>query len=144
LTKENEEQEQIIQLDSSVSVFGYELIRDVLLGDILGNDAADVLYWGGKSLARRFPCADAEELSAFFTESGWGQIKLVKENKKEMIYCLSGGMTKRRFDIQTNPAFTLESGFVAEQIAARFDTAAEAICRLNKRDRQVEITVKWE
>jgi predicted hydrocarbon binding protein len=144
LTKENEDQEQIVQPDSSVSVFGYELIRDVLLGDILGNDAADILYWGGKSLARRFPCADADELSAFFIEAGWGQIELVKENKKETIYRLSGGLTERRFDVQTDPAFTLESGFLAEQIAARFDAPAEAICHLNKRGKHVDITVKWE
>ncbi|OMP67516.1 YslB family protein [Domibacillus epiphyticus] len=144
MTKENEEQEQTAQPDPSISVFGYELIRDVLLGDILGSDSADILYWGGKMLARRFPCTGTEELSAFFSEAGWGQIELLKEKKKEMIYRLSGGMTERRFEVQTDPSFTLESGFIAEQIAARHDAAAEAICSLQKRSKQVEITVKWE
>lgn len=146
MTKEKEEQEQqeqVVQPDASVSVFGYELIRDVLLTDILGSDSADILYWGGKLLARRFPCTDVEELSSFFKEAGWGQIELIKEHKKEMIYRLSGGLTKRRFDVQTDPAFTLEGGFLAEQMAARFDAAAEAICSLNKRSKYVDITIKW-
>ncbi|OLN22620.1 hypothetical protein BTO30_08180 [Domibacillus antri] len=144
MTKENEEQERTAQAKPAVSVFGYELIRDVLLGEILGSDSADILYWGGKSLARRFPCGSPEELSVFFEEAGWGQIELLKENKKEMTYRLSGGMTERRFHVQTEPAFTLESGFIAEQIASIYDVAAEAVCRLHPRSRQVEITVKWE
>lgn len=144
LTTENQKQAQTVQGKPSVSVFGYELIRDVLLTEVLGNDASAILYWGGKSLARRFPCVDFEELSSFFAEAGWGQITLVKESKNEQMFHLSGGMTERRFEVQTNPFFTLEAGFIAEQTAIRFETEAEAVCHLHKRSKHVEITVKWE
>ncbi|MCP3762530.1 YslB family protein [Domibacillus sp. A3M-37] len=144
MTIENEEQRLSEAKNASVSVFGYELIRDVLIGDLLGSDAGDVLYWGGKALARRFPCTDTEELSAFFQEAGWGMIYLIKETKNERLYRLSGGMTERRFNVQTNPSFTLESGFVAEQMSAHFDREAEAICQLHKKSKHVDITVKWE
>lgn len=144
MTIENEEQGLVEAPKASVSVFGYELIRDVLLGDLLGNDAAEILYWGGKTLARRFPCANTEELTAFFKEAGWGTIELVKETRKEWVYRLSGSLVERRFTVQANPAFTLESGFIAEQAAARFESNAEAICQLHKKNKHVEITVKWE
>ncbi len=32
-----------------VSAYGYELIREVLLPDMLGQDYADMMYWAGKS-----------------------------------------------------------------------------------------------
>ena len=144
MTIENEEQGLTEEPKASVSVFGYELIRDVLLDDLLGADAADILYWGGKTLARRFPCTDTEELAAFFTEAGWGTLTLVKETRKEWVYRLSGSLVERRFQSQTPPSFTLESGFIAEQAAARFETEAEAICQLHKKTKHVDITVKWE
>lgn len=144
LTIENEEQGLTKAKTASVSFFGYELIRDVLMGELLGKDADDVLYWGGKTLARRFPCTDTDELAAFFQEAGWGTIVLVKETKNERLYRLSGGMAERRIDTQTTPSFTLESGFVAEQMSSHFDKAAEAIFQLHKKTKHVDITVKWE
>lgn len=144
MTIENKEQDQTEQSKPSVSIFGYELIREILLTDILGNDAADILYWGGKSLARRFPCTDSSDLSSFFEEAGWGKISVVKEGKREQVYHLSGEMIERRIAVQTNPVFTLECGFIAEQAAIRFEAEAEAVCHLHKRSKYVEITVKWE
>ena len=32
-----------------VSAYGYELIREVLLPDMLGQDYADMMYWAGKA-----------------------------------------------------------------------------------------------
>ncbi|MFL6556844.1 MAG: DUF2507 domain-containing protein, partial [Bacillus sp. (in: firmicutes)] len=39
-----------IQTDEprTISIFGYELIRDILLPEILGKDTPEILYWAGK------------------------------------------------------------------------------------------------
>ncbi len=37
-----------------VSAYGYELIREVLLPDMLGQDYADMMYWAGKSSPASF------------------------------------------------------------------------------------------
>ncbi|MBM7648897.1 putative hydrocarbon binding protein [Bacillus ectoiniformans] len=128
----------------SVSVFGYELIRDVLLTDILGKECEDVLYWAGKSIARKFPCSSNDELAAFFQEAGWGQLKLIKDSKKERIYDLSGPLVERKLSMQTAPSFTLESGFLAEQIGTLEQAGAESISEILKKTSSVQLTVKWE
>ncbi|WP_238941730.1 YslB family protein [Bacillus sp. REN10] len=128
----------------SVPVFGYEIIRDVLLTDVLGKETADILYWAGKSIARKFPCATFEELASFFSEAGWGQLTLLKEARNEKIFVLSGPYIDRRFSIHTEPSFTIESGFLAEQISLQEQTIAESICEVQKRAHKVQITVKWE
>lgn len=142
-TEEKNDQEQA-PLEQPVPLFGYELIRDVLLGELLGPDAPHVLYWGGKTLARRFPCASQDELALFCREAGWGELHLEKEAKQEHHYRLSGGVTARRFDTQVAPSFSLESGFLAEQVALAKQCAAEAVYDVNKRGKMVRITVKWE
>ncbi len=128
----------------TVPIFGYELLRDVLLKDILGKETEDILYWSGKSIARKFPCTTLEELSLFFQEAGWGDLQLAKESKKEKIFELSGPFIKRRFSVQADPFFSLESGFLAEQISAQEQAAAESVSDIQKRAQKVQITVKWE
>lgn len=142
-TEEKNDQEQVLT-EQPVPLFGYELIRDVLLGELLGPDAPDILYWGGKTLARRFPCALQDELALFCREAGWGELHLEKEAKNERHYRLSGGVTARRFNTQVTPSFSLESGFLAEQVALAEQCTAEAVCDVNKKQKTVRITVKWE
>ncbi|HZG70025.1 MAG TPA: YslB family protein [Chondromyces sp.] len=141
MTKQNEYSPAAVE---SVPVFGYELIRDVLLVDILGKDANEILYWAGKSLARKFPCSTIEELATFFNEAGWGTLTLEKESKREKHFELSGTVVHRRLMIQQEPAFTLESGFLAEQIGIQEKAASEAINDIQKRSNTVMIKVKWE
>ena len=42
--------------------FSYLLIRDYLLGNILGEHTDEILYWAGKDLARQFPLKSQEDL----------------------------------------------------------------------------------
>ncbi|KAB7708583.1 DUF2507 domain-containing protein [Bacillus aerolatus] len=128
----------------AVPVFGYELIRDALLTDVLGKEGVSILYWAGKSLARKFPCGSAEDLFSFFHEAGWGTLALLKEAKREKIFELSGPFIERRFSVQSEPSFTLESGFLAEQIALQEQTGAESVIDVQKRSKKVLLTVKWE
>ncbi|TDW05179.1 uncharacterized protein DUF2507 [Bacillus badius] len=141
LTKQLDQQE--IQ-GLSVPIFGYELIRDSLLTDVLGKEAESILYWAGKSLARKFPCQSFEELVSFFEEAGWGTLTLSKEAKREKTFEISGPFIERRFSVQSEPFFSLESGFLAEQISSHEQTEAESIVDIQKRAKKVMLTVKWE
>ncbi len=62
--------------------FGYDLIRNDLLKEILGQDHDALLYWVGKALARKHPANNAEELIAFFSSGELGTAS-VAERKKE-------------------------------------------------------------
>lgn len=128
----------------SVPIFGYELIRDALLADVLGKEAGSILYWAGKSLARKFPCQSSEELCSFFEEAGWGTLTLLKEAKREKTFELSGPFIERRFSVQSEPSFSLESGFLAEQISSNEQTEAESVVDIQKRTKKVTLIVKWE
>ncbi|MEK4028614.1 MULTISPECIES: YslB family protein [Bacillaceae] len=128
----------------SVPIFGYELIRDALLADVLGKEAGPILYWAGKSLARKFPCQNSEDLCSFFEEAGWGTLTLLKEAKREKTFELSGPFIERRFSVQSEPSFSLESGFLAEQISSNEQAEAESVVDIQKRTKKVTLIVKWE
>ena len=55
--------EPLTELD--VSAYGYELIREIMLPDILGPEHSSMMYWAGKRLARKFPLQSWEEIPAF-------------------------------------------------------------------------------
>ncbi|WP_062047847.1 YslB family protein [Bacillus sp. JCM 19034] len=91
--------------------FGYNLIRNDVLKDVLGKEHDQILYWIGKSLARKYPIATMEELPEFFLKANWGNLTLEKEKRNLYIYLLSGdwmGKTDTR-------CYQLEAGFLAQQ-----------------------------
>lgn len=123
--------------------FGYELLRDFLLPDILGKDYSQLLYWSGKQVARKFPIESTEELPAFFHEAGWGQIEIVEEKKTELKFKLSGEIVTRRIELKKDASFQLEAGFLAEQIQRLKQKTAEAVEEERKR-KTIYITVQWD
>lgn len=62
------ENEEIVN-EKMIPVFGYELIRDTLLPNVLGEEAPHILYWAGKELARKYPLETLDELADFFSAS---------------------------------------------------------------------------
>lgn len=137
--KQQEENDRTLQ----VPVFGYELLRDMLLPDLLGKDHAQIIYWSGKQLARRFTISTQEEISQFFNEAGWGKLEIIEQNKYEITYLLSGDMVKRRLELNKDATFQLEAGFLAEQIQRQKGKTAEAIEEQKKRQ-DIYITVQWD
>lgn len=96
----------------TMPIFGYELIREHVLSSILGKHEEDILYWSGKELARKFQMFTMEETITFFQEAGWGQLNLVKLDKNEAFYELSG--ESDLLNLQQR-CFKLEAGFLAQQ-----------------------------
>ena len=52
--------------DVSLNAFAYELLREELLPDLIGNDLDGILYWSGRNLARKYPLEKFKEFFFFF------------------------------------------------------------------------------
>ncbi|MFD0047763.1 YslB family protein [Actinomycetes bacterium NPDC127524] len=127
-----------------IPAFGYELIREILLPDILGKDSKQIMYWAGKQLARKFPLNGVDEVIEFFVSAGWGQLEIVKQSKDELEMSLSGEIIDRRLDISHECHFGLETGFLAEQISMIKKFHSEAYEETKRRNKKVAFLVKWD
>lgn len=126
----------------TIPSFGYEIVRDHLLSSILGKHEADVLYWGGKEVARQFPLFSMEEASSFFIEAGWGQLTLEKELKDELHYILTTE-DPAALNIEQR-CFRLEAGFLAEQQQKNIGFLTECYEEKNVKHNYIKFTLKWD
>ncbi|KMJ56966.1 hypothetical protein AB685_18350 [Bacillus sp. LL01] len=140
---ESNNQQQVIDTQIQVPIFGYELIRDMLLPNLLGKDHTQIIYWAGKQLARKFTIDIQEEIVQFFREAGWGELELIEQSKYEVKYLIRGEMVQRRLELNKDATFQLEAGFLAEQIQRQKGKTAEAIEEQKKR-KEITITVQWD
>ncbi len=134
--------EPLTELD--VSAYGYELIREIVLPDILDSEHSSMMYWAGKRLARKFPLQSWEEIPAFFEKAGWGTLTNAGSKKQELEFELEGPLVSSRLKHQKEPCFQLEAGFIAEQIQLMNDQIAESYEQVKKRADKVVLTVKWD
>jgi predicted hydrocarbon binding protein len=103
-----------------------------------------MLYWAGKSLARKYPAESIEELIAFFSLAGFGTLSLVHKKKDEMEFQLDGELIKTRFKTMKEPSFQLEAGFLAQQVQRMNKQITETYEQVKKRADKVHFTVKWD
>jgi predicted hydrocarbon binding protein len=128
----------------AVSAFGYELIREVLLPELLGKDTPEILYWAGKRLARKFPLATLDETIRFFQDAGWGTLTTKEQSRREMVLELGCELISSRLKNNRNTTFQLEAGFIAQQMELQKKVTAEAFEHPNKKSAKVLFTVKWD
>lgn len=128
----------------SVPAFGYELIREVLIPELLGKEAPEILYWAGKILARKYPLMDMNELVEFFAQAGWGHLSTIKESKHELEMELSSDLILERLELHRDCNFRLEAGFLAQQIELQKKVITESFEHPNKRNGKIRFTVKWD
>ncbi len=139
---ESEEMTPVTENEPLIPAFGYEIIREFLLEDLLGKEGPQILYWAGKQLGRRFPLSSTEETITFFHDAGWGDLLLVKETKDEIKWELTGELIKRRFSINENTHFQLEAGFLAYQTEHQRKVVSESYEEQKKRANKVYFTVR--
>ncbi|GER67060.1 hypothetical protein BpJC7_15190 [Weizmannia acidilactici] len=128
----------------TVPAFGYELMRDILIPEILGKETPDILYWAGKHLARKFPLITFDEIVSFFHEAGWGTLTIKKEEKYRIEFELAGPIIGRQLEIGRESTFKLEAGFLAEQYRMQKKLITEAAEEVMKKAKKVRITVQWD
>ncbi|MEI5905598.1 YslB family protein [Bacillus spongiae] len=130
--------------DELVPSFGYELLRDTLIPELLGKHTSELTYWAGKHLARRFPLNNFEEITTFFYEACWGSITLSSEKKNRKVYRLSGPIVEKRLEMDEDACFKLEAGFLAQQFERQNKVLTEATNEIHKRSSIVELIVQWD
>ncbi|WP_078545235.1 YslB family protein [Litchfieldia alkalitelluris] len=128
----------------SVPAFGYELIREEVLSDLLGKNASQLLYWAGKNLARKYPLDSIDDIISFFKRAGWGELTIHTLKKNEYEFHLTNQMVTSRMKKNEEHSFQLEAGFLAQQIQQHKNQLTEAYEQHKKRVNQVIFTVKWD
>ncbi|WP_243291191.1 YslB family protein [Bacillus sp. FJAT-47783] len=127
-----------------IHAFGYELLREVLLPNLLGKEHSAILYWAGKRLARNYPLSSLDELASFFQTANWGMLTKVQEKKNELIFELQSDLISKRLDLNKDVSFQLEAGFIAEQIEQMNNYVTETYEEIKHRAKKVVFTVKWD
>lgn len=139
--KKNEQKVDLEKFNETTSLFGYELIRDVLIPNLLGTETHEILYWAGKELARQYPLANRQDIIRFFEKAGFGLIELSKEQRNKQVYTLSGKVVQARLE-HAQPSFNLEAGFLAEQIQTLDSLYTEALTEVNMKTKVVTFIVQ--
>jgi len=142
--KSTNETEKVPSEQLTIPAFGYELVRDILIPEILGKETPDILYWAGKHLARKFPLVSTEEIISFFNKAGWGQLSLCKEDKYRAEFELTSPIISKQFDMNKHSCFKLEAGFLAEQYQNQKKMITEATEELVKRGQKIKFLVQWD
>ena len=144
--KESTIANQIFNTDEprTISIFGYELIREILLPEILGKDTPEILYWAGKRLARKYPLDDYDKVIDFFEKASWGRLELKNETKNEMEFELNSPLIVSRVKTKAEQFFQLEAGFLAQQIELQKQVITETFEHPVKKSNKVRFTVKWD
>ncbi|GGE42384.1 hypothetical protein GCM10011391_21470 [Pullulanibacillus camelliae] len=131
--------------DKQVPAFGFELLRTVLLQELLGEETEPILYWSGRKLARAYPCANNDELILFFERAAWGTLELVSETRGKIKFELRSDLIDARFKNKSDYHYSLESGFLAEQIQTIKGYTADAQVEVKgSRDRKVTFLIAWD
>jgi hypothetical protein len=134
-----------IHLDEvSVPSFGYELLREEVLSNILGKDSPEILYWSGKQLARSYPLPSLSDIALFFEKAGWGNLIMKKEQRNELLFELTSPLISHRIQKQKDSHYKLEAGFIAQQIETQTGMITEAYEQVQKKAESVEIIVRWD
>lgn len=120
----------------------YELIREVLLPDLLGKELPAILYWAGKSIARKYPLSTEEEVIQFFKDAGWGNLSIIEKKSNVVELELRSEFITARNHSRKETNYNLEAGFLAQQFELINQVITESYVEQKKRHNMVHITVK--
>lgn len=125
------------KVELETSNFGYDLIRNDVLSELLGTEKETLLYWVGKSTARSYPLETTDELISFFEKAQWGTLSLVKEKPHEKTFEL----TELWMGKKDQRCYQLEAGFLAQQLETQTQATAVAVLSEKRQLVQIQVTI---
>lgn len=122
---------------------GYDVLRYLSLPELLGAESSTLLYFMGRKLARQFDLRTLADLYLTFEKMGWGQLEMMKEKRKELIFSLMSDAVVHRLKAPFPVDFRMEAGFLAEAIEMIYDAGTECVESVNTKIHQVQFTVVY-
>ncbi|MBY7143223.1 YslB family protein [Virgibacillus sp. NKC19-3] len=120
---------------------GYDVLRYISLPEILGKESNTLLYFMGRNLARKLDIKAIEDIYYIFDKLGWGNLELIKEKRKELVFHLMADAVVQRLNASFETEFRLEAGFLAEAIQMINERECECVEAINHKIHQIEFTV---
>lgn len=120
---------------------GYDLLRYISLPDLFGSEAEALLYFMGRSMARKFNIQSIGDVIYFFEKIGWGRLELFKEKNNKLEFHLLADSVVQRLAMPIDTEFRLEAGFLAETISILKGVDCECVEEIRSKIHQVEFTV---
>src|SRR5690625_4495584 len=137
--------EQLISLSSldklPESTLGHDVLRYVTLPHVLGDEKDVILYFIGRNLSRKLHIEVLDDIIYVFRKFKWGQLELIKEKKKQLLFHLMSDEIVSRLQSPFETDFRLEAGFIAESITKITERPAECIETVNERLYRIEFKV---
>lgn len=122
---------------------GHDILRYLVLPDLLGQNSDTLLYFSGRKLARKIEINDINDIYYFFQKISWGNLELVKEKKNELSLLLMSDEIAQRLNSSLTTEFNLEAGFLAETIQVVTGRPCECEISINERLFQVNFKVTF-
>lgn len=122
-------QETYDRLIDSPRGFANASMRDVLIPLILGKETDGIMYWIGKDLAREYPVASPAEITTLAKQLGLGDLSCTRKRDTTQHWQLRGAEVSDRLNIDDKgdtPSFSLEAGFLAQELQFQLGVTTEA------------------
>src|SRR5690625_5450872 len=74
--------------DFPTDTIGQDILRYIGLPEVLGPEKETLLYFIGRSIARKFDFEKMEDIIYFFYKLRWGNLELIKEKKSTLNFHL--------------------------------------------------------
>lgn len=120
---------------------GHDILRYLVLPDLLGYNSETLLYFSGRKLARKIEINDINDIYYFFQKINWGNLELVKEKKNELSLLLMSDEIVQRLKSELLTEFNLEAGFLSEAMELVTGRPSECEVNINKRLFQVNFKI---
>ncbi|MGO2908867.1 MAG: YslB family protein [Leuconostoc citreum] len=133
--------DKILQTNFQVNSFALTLLRDGLLKNLLQEDYPHILYWAGKEIARQFPTDALASVVDFFKNAGFGDLEIASQDSKNQHWSLTGDLVQQRLARDKTADFSLEAGFLAQQLEVQTGAIAEATFKIMKKNIGVSFEV---
>lgn len=123
---------------------GYDVMRYVVLPELLGAEKDIILYFLGKELAKKFQIERLADLYTISVKLGWGKLELFQRKKRSITFTLMADEIFRRLDSPLTLDFRLEAGFLAEALRQIEGVNCECVEKINHNLYQVQFKVVFE
>ena len=117
---------------------GQDILRYISLPSFLGHEKDTLLYFIGRTLARRIHMESLEDVIYLFKKFRWGNLELIKNKQNHMILHLMSDDVVKRMQASIDVDFRLEAGFIAEAMQNITGRPAECMETTNERLFRVE------